>query len=307
MRKRRLDSVSESRAVIDDLATSPDLLVGSIEVKGEANTAKNVEGLASEGGVETLAVQRSIVLVVGERSKDTSDTTEHDDDDRGERLLTLSSDVVLREVEHERDVGVGTPDTDEGTSELDVALLGGEEHTETSDGEEALSDEDGHADKETIGNDGGSKGTDHGNTVRSRSKKERVFDGIAKSAQDDGQEVGKCVGRHGCAHEHETVEPDLDVGSVLGSLSPGESIVLRVSTVALDTRQNHVALGNSEESLLGSLVREVKDQEVGSKSKQNSGHAFQDEDPAPTPERLIGHLDEGHAVGENVGEARDTD
>lgn len=81
--------------------------------------------------------------------------------------------------------------------------------------------------------------------------------GIAESAEDCGDEVGKCVRGHRAAHEEEREGPDLGVNNVLEEERPGKLLKLGVSTVLIDPILDEVKLFLVKELVLSGLVGEV--------------------------------------------------
>jgi hypothetical protein len=90
---------------------------------------------------------------------------------------------------------------------------------------------------------------------RTRSgKAERHLDVVTSSSEDNGEEVREGVGRHGRAHEEETVRPETEVEGTLEHVAEGDLVGHSVATIRLNTVAHQGLLLRLEE--LG-LVREV--------------------------------------------------
>lgn len=249
----------------------------------EKTSTDNNERVEGKGDLYTCGVSlQCLLLLEGDRGNDTADTAESDDDCGSEGTLGLSTNSSLRPREDEGDVRVSTTDGEEGSGVTGGPLGSGELRVHDGSDDKAGSVE--HDDWATevpvlVGNVGGDESWDNRPKV-GRSVENHALDWAeAHGTQNEGEEVGECVGGHGGSHEEDSKEPDLEVAGVLAHLGPCELVDVGVVTVALDTGLNNVALLLGEE---GGAVGEIDDGKDSKDTDDNGHDAEPDEDPLPS-------------------------
>lgn len=133
-------------------------------------------------------------------------------------------------------------------------------HGETDYGDDSLDSDEWCAETQTVGQRGEGKGDDDGSDVRRGTEQLTVANAVTHAAEDDGKEVGECVGGHGAAHEEQSEGPKFEIQSVFAGLGPGQRVVLAVATVGLDPRAHQCGFRSRKERV---LVWEVYNKEPG--------------------------------------------
>jgi hypothetical protein len=119
---------------------------------------------------------------------DTSDSSEPDDQGRGERSLRRTENVVLRVRNDGRDVALSTGNGQERAKVSDAELVGVREDGEPDDADEAAERDERRSEPGLVTEDGGDECVDGGKDIRRGTEQEGGLGAVSTASEDNGEE-----------------------------------------------------------------------------------------------------------------------